>query len=58
MDVDLTEEEIQEGFSGIFDAAVPNELHVQNLRFATTSEAEIDQHLDCSFPYSSDRLKS
>ena len=58
MDGDLTEEEIQEAFSGIFDEAVPNELHLLNLCFATTSEAEIDQHLDCSLSYNSDRLKS
>ena len=45
MDVDLTEDEIEEAFSGIFDKTVPNELHVHSLRFAATYESEIDQHL-------------
>lgn len=50
MDVDLTEDEIQAAFSGIFDEAVPNELHVKNLRFARTSEVEIEEHLKERIP--------
>ena len=38
MYVDLTDDGIQAAFSGIFDEAVPNELHVKNLCFARTSE--------------------
>ena len=37
MAVDLTEDEIEEAFSEIFDKTVPNELHMNNFRFAATS---------------------
>ena len=50
MDADLTEDEIKEVFSGIFEKPGSNELHIQNLRFATTSEAEIEQYLQDRVP--------
>ena len=50
MDVDLTEDEIQAAFSGIFDEAVPNELHVKNLCFARRSEVEIEELLKERIP--------
>ena len=43
MDVDFTEYHIEKALRGIFDKTVPHVLH--NLRFAATSDAEIDHHL-------------
>ena len=50
MVVDLTEDETEEAFSGIFIKTVPNELHMHNLHVAATSEAELDQHLQDRIP--------